>query len=165
MKMYFYRISAGGYEESYQTIYMSSDKYSQEEFEDIVIEIYKKACEKYIEEEERNVCFALDFKVNNRIWDFENNFNKLMEETYGFVSLGKKLTAHTGFDLTHYGRDDEMNQRARKALDEIDIDESCWDNNCSRLPEEDEIPWYRSVVSFIKEKNPELKVEVVITVI
>lgn len=157
--MYFYRISAAGYEESFVTTFYSSEKYSQEEFEDIVVEAYQKACKQYIDEDEGNVCFAWDFKVNEIIWDYYNhNFNRIMEEDYGFHSLSKKLTAHVVFDLTHYGKKEEINLRVQKALDEIEIDESCWDNECSRQPNsKEDIPWFRSECLVFKRKSSRIK--------
>ena len=156
--MYFYRICASGYEETFQTIFYSSKKYTQEEFENIVVTAYQKACKEYMEQEDRNVCFALDFDVEHRIWDYyEWNFNRIMKEDYGLYSLSEILLGSVWFDLTHHGQSKDIDYRIKMALDEIEIDESCWDNNCQRLAENDKNEWFRGSCLVYERKADRIK--------
>lgn len=102
--MYFYRISARDYEESFETTFYSSVKYSQEEFENIVIDAYQKSCKDYIEKDDSNVCLAYNFGVDDIIWDHDKNFEKIMEDEYELHSLSKILNGEVSLDLTRYGQ-------------------------------------------------------------
>ncbi|WP_407380304.1 hypothetical protein [Methanobrevibacter sp.] len=155
--MYFYRISAEGFEESYKTTFYSSEKYSQEEFEDIIVKAYQKACKKHINDD-FNICFPYEFNIVNIFWfDYKNNFKKIMEDDYGLYCLSDILDGNIAFDLTHHGESKEMDSKIRNALFEIEIDESCWDNNCSRIDNKDNIRDHRNSCLVFKRKESRIE--------
>ena len=144
--MYFYKLFAGGYEESYSTIYYSDKKYTQEEFEDIVFQLYKEFCQELIDKEPISLCYPnIHFDINDVLWDYHGDFKKKMEEK-GFYELNKELTAYMFFDLTcddfftkiYKDVDDSYNKKIDKIFEELVIDESCWDNNCPLIDDEQE---------------------------
>lgn len=83
--MYFYKLLASGYEEHYETIYYSDKKYTQEEFEDIVFDLFEEFCKQLIEQEPESVCYPnIHFTFGDVFWDYENNFKKMYICNYDF---------------------------------------------------------------------------------
>lgn len=136
--MFFYKLLAGGYEEHYETIYYSDKKVSQKEFEETVFRLYEMLCQKTVDDDPSSLCFYnIHFGVEDTLWDYQGEFKKLMEQE-GFYELNNELTASMFFDLTHYNRSKEYNRRLDDIFCNLNIDESCWDNDCPPLKEEDD---------------------------
>lgn len=135
--MYFYKLFSGDYEGGSDTVFYSDNKYTQEEFEDIVFDLYKESCIELIKSNPIELCYMHNFDFDEIIWDYKQNFMKKMESK-GFYHLSKKLTAYMFFDLTgdkfftkvYTDIDDTYDKRAAEIIDNLEIDESCWDNNC-----------------------------------
>ena len=95
--MYFYKLSASGYEEHMETTYYTETQYTQEEFEDIVFSIYKEICQEKIDSKAISLCYLnINFLPDDVLWN--KNFKKKME-TKGFFELNKKLTGYMFFDI------------------------------------------------------------------
>lgn len=148
--MYFYKLMSGDYESSNETTYYSDKKYTQEEFEDIVFDLFEECCKQLIEQEPESICYPnIHFTFEDVFWDYQDNFKKKMAEK-GFYELNKKLTGYMFFDMTsdnfytkiYKDIDDSYEKRANVILDNIDIDESCWDNNCPILGSDEEEKYY-----------------------
>ena len=142
--IYFYKLLAGGYEEHYETIYYSNDKYTQEEFEDIVFQLFEECCQHIIDNDPISVCYPrINFTFDDIFWDYEKVFASKMAEK-GFYELNKQLTAYMFFDMTcdnffekvYRDIDDSYKKRTEEIINNLPIDESCWDNNCSILDKE-----------------------------
>lgn len=156
--MYFYRIVSGDYESHNERTFVSENEYTKQELEDIVVDAYKASCEQFMDKEINNVCFDLNFSPDERIFDYHHFTEKYLEDKYGLVVLGPQLTASVFIDSTHYGGSTELRKRFRDVLDSLPIDESCWDNNCSRLREDKERPsWYRDTCLVYKRKQARIK--------
>lgn len=149
--MYFYKIAAAGYEESYQTIYYSDKKITQKEFEDIVFDIYHKMCQDIVNTEPTSLCYCnIYFNADDIFFDYKGNFKKEMEKL-GFYELNKKVSCYMFFDLCcdnfftkiYRDIDNTYEKRMRDILSNLDIDESCYYNNCSRLDDEEEKEWVK----------------------
>ena len=150
--MYFYRILASDYESHRETTFVSDIKYTKEELEDIVVDAYKASCERYMDEDINNVCFALSFCPEDRIFDYHKFTEQYLEKQYHLVPLNQ-YTAQVFIDSTFDGRSKELDKKMKQALDSLYVDESCWDNDCSRLPDEKERPsWYRDNCIVYKRK-------------
>lgn len=141
--MYFYKLLGGDYESSNETTYYSNTKYTQKEFEDIVFDCFQVFCENLVKNHPISLCYPnINFTFDDIIWDYKGDFNKLMSDK-GFYPLTDKLTGYMFFDLTcdgFYGKiyndvDDSYQQRADEIFNNLDIDESCWED-CRRLQEE-----------------------------
>ena len=125
-----------------ETTYYTETVYTQEEFEDIVFGIYKEVCQEKIDSEPISLCYPnINFLPDDVLWN--KNFKKKME-TKGFYELNKKLTGYMFFDITCDGFfekiyndvTDTYNQRIGELFHSLDIDESCWDNDCPHLKRE-----------------------------
>lgn len=149
--MYFYRILSGGYESHNEETFASEVKYTKKELEDIVVDAYRASCEYYIEQDDMHVCFSAEFTPTERIFDYEGFTIKYLKDKYGLVK--PELEASVFIDDTHYGRSSSLDERFNKELDNISIDESCWDNNCWRLDEDDDKTWYREKCLICKRKS------------
>ena len=133
--MFFYRIGAYGYEESYQSIYMSNKEYSQKDFEDILFSAYEKLCYKLLDEVENSPCFYnIYFTVEYSI--FSKEFDELLEKEHDLIKVdNNNLTAFVGFNLTHDGNEKPNTHRLCDILVNLDLDTSCI-NDCSRIKDE-----------------------------
>lgn len=155
--MYFYRVVSGDYESHNERTFVSEVEYTKEELEDIMVDTYRASCEYIINKEEHSVCFDLNFTPDDRLFDTYEGFSvKYLRDKYGLIILEPKVNVF--IDSTHYGRSNELNERFCKALDSLFIDESCWDNHCSRLSDETEFPsWYRDKCLVYKRKQARIK--------
>lgn len=155
--MYFYRVVSGDYESHNERTFVSEVEYTKEELEDIMVDTYRASCEYIINKEEHSVCFDLNFTPDDRLFDTYEGFSvKYLRDKYGLIILEPKVNVF--IDSTHYGRSNELNERFCKALDSLFIDESCWDNHCSRLSDETEFPsWYRDKCLVYKKKQARIK--------
>lgn len=155
--MYFYRVVFGDYESHNERTFVSEVEYTKEELEDIMVDTYRASCEYIINKEEHSVCFDLNFTPDDRLFDTYEGFSvKYLRDKYGLIILEPKVNVF--IDSTHYGRSNELNERFCKALDSLFIDESCWDNHCSRLSDETEFPsWYRDKCLVYKRKQARIK--------
>jgi len=150
--MYFYKLSASGYEDHYETIFYNEKKYTQEEFENIIFKLYEESCQEKLQNTPDSKCYPeINFNSNDIIWDYKNAFNKKMAE-YGFHELNKKLTGYMFFDLTvdetgynqengffetiYQDVDTSYRNRIKKIRNNLKFDTSCWDNNCPLLEDE-----------------------------
>lgn len=139
--LYFYKLFGADYETICQTIYYNEKEYTQEEFENLVLEVYGRVCQDIIDEEEDSLCFYNIFFTPEFIfWDNEK-FKKELEQ-YGFYPLHDKLTATMSFDFNE-GKD-KYTSRLDDIFDNLSIDESCWDNECTRIQDEDKEEKYYS---------------------
>lgn len=136
-EMYFYKICAYGYEESYEKTFISQHKYTNEEFEDIILDCYHMFCCNTISEEPTSLCyynifFSVEFSI------FSTEFYKLLKDEYDIHILhGDSISAKMVFDLTH-SQPNENQEKLDAVFSSLKcIDESCWDNHCSRIADED----------------------------
>lgn len=129
----FYEIGAYGYEECIEKQYYSYGSYSQNEFEDMVFKVMKRLMYNIIEDEPTSLCYYnIYFNPDDLI--LNDDFDKLMSEE-GFFRLGDRLSARVGFELD--GRyENEWNNRLDNEFRDLEIDESCIDNDCSRIKNE-----------------------------
>ena len=155
--MYFYRVVSGDYEYHNERTFVSEVEYTKEELEDIMVDTYRASCEYIMNKEEHSVCFDLNFTPDDRLFDNYEGFTvKYLRDKYGLIILEPNVNVF--IDSTHYGRSKELNERFCKALDSLFIDESCWDNHCSRLSDEKEFPsWYRDKCLVYKRKQARIK--------
>ena len=127
--MYFYKLLALGYEDHFETVYYSDTKYTQKQFENIVLGLYKEMCQEIIKEEPDSLCwFVINFKLNNIFWDYDGKFKEKMAKK-GFWELNNILTGQMDFDLNPNGND-SYSEKLDSIFCSLDIDESCWDDNC-----------------------------------
>lgn len=124
--MYFYKVDAGGYEEYMESTYYSDKQYSQEEFHKIVLEAYEKVCYINIENDVQSTCFPNIFFTVEDIM-FSEWFDEVLERDYGLKRLSQCLSGRVFFDLRE--TDDEVED----ILLNLDIDKSCYDNDCCKL--------------------------------
>lgn len=135
--MFFYKIGAYGYEESYESFYVSHKEYTQKEFDNILYKTYEKLCYKILEEEKNSPCF------NNIFFDvefsvFTSLFDQLLLEDYGLEKINpKNLTSSITFDLTHYDREEvKYTDKLYDILCGLNVDTTCY-KDCSRLQDDD----------------------------
>lgn len=155
--IYFYKIVSNDYESYNERTFVSEYNYSQSEFENIVVEVYRASCEYYMSKKETNVCFDLSFTPNERIFDFTEGFTvKYLRDKYGLMI--PKIKNSIFIDSTYHGAKDDINKRLCKELDSLPIDESCWDNDCSRLNgDKERSTWYRSNCLVYRRKQARIK--------
>ena len=136
--MFFYKIGAYGYEESYESYYVSNKEYNQKDFDKILYKAYEKVCYEILDEEPTSPCFYnIFFTVEFSI--FSNLFDKILLEDYGLEKLNSKnLKSQITFDLTHYDREDtKYTDKLYDILCGLNIDTSC-QKDCSRLKNKDD---------------------------
>lgn len=130
--MFFYRIGAWGHEESYSMTYVSVKEYSQEEFEDIVFDVYEKYCYQCLDDNPLSPCFPnIYFSVEDSV--FSKEYNQIMEKEYDLYSLTKKLNGTVSFDLTCNDNPKPYTDRLESIRDNLSFDMTCKDNDCSRI--------------------------------
>lgn len=131
--MFFYELSAYGYEDSRRKIYLSEIEYPQSEFEEIVFNVYEKICYITLEKDNTSPCFRnIFFSVDDII--FSKPFDELLEKEYDLIRInGRNLTSELCFSLDN-SFDDEYTERIEDILRGLDFNTSCWEEDCSRIP-------------------------------
>lgn len=130
----FYEVGAYGYEECIEKHYYSYGYYPQKEFEDILFNVMQKLMEEIIVAEPESLCFYnIFFHPDDLI--LHNRFDELMADK-GFFRLEDKISGRVSFELDNrYGN--QFNERLRDVFKSVDVDESCIDDDCSRIKDED----------------------------
>ena len=130
----FYEVGAYGYEECIEKHYYSYGYYQQKEFEDILFNVMRKLIEEIIVAEPKSLCFYnIFFSPDDLI--LHNGFDELMKEK-GFFRLEDKISGRVSFELDNrYGN--QFNERLMDVFKSVDVDESCIDDDCSRIKDED----------------------------
>lgn len=118
--MFYYILEGSTYDEYQKTIFMSDIVYTQEEFEHIIIDTYRKFAQPILESDEYRAC-GFDLAHEDFFWFY--HFDKEREKAvYGYlketyelipVELCAIATVHIGLGITP----NQMTKRMNDALD------------------------------------------------
>ena len=126
----FYEIGAYGYEDCIEKQYYSYAYYQQEEFEKILFEVMKELMEEIVKSEPSSLCYYNIFFSPDDLLLHER-FDELMEDK-GFFRLTDKINVRVGFELDNR-YENQYNKDLINVFKSLDVDESCMDNDCSRI--------------------------------
>ena len=127
--IYFYNIASLDWDNNILIDYYSHNEYTQEQFEEIVFQVLEELMNRILEKEPQSLCFYnIYFQADDLIT--EDLFAELMQEK-GFHRVHSHLNGKIIFG--------KENNTYDKRLDELflnlDIDETCRENNCNRIKE------------------------------
>ena len=126
----FYEVGAYGYEECIEKQYYSYGYYQQEEFERILFDVMKELMEDIVKSEPSSLCYYNIFFSPDDLLLHER-FDELMEGR-GFFRLKNKINVRVGFELDNR-YENQYNKDLINVFKSLDIDESCIDDDCSRI--------------------------------
>lgn len=117
--MYYYILEGSTYDEYHKTIFMSDIKYTQEEFENIIIDTYRKFAQPILESDEYHAC-GFELAHEDFFWFYFNDERKkavygYLKETYELIPVESNTMAkvHIGLGITP----NQMTKRMSDALD------------------------------------------------
>lgn len=128
--LYFYSVGAYGYDDNFEKQYFSHQGFTQQEFEEIVFNILNKLMREILDKTPSSLCFYNIFFMPDDLLS-ENRFDELMMEE-GFQLLSPKILARINF-TTNMFKDNKFNERLYDSFCNLEVDESCRDNNCNRI--------------------------------
>lgn len=109
--MHYYVLEGESYEEYYKTVFFSDEKYSREEFEEIICRCYAEICEKIAQIEDFERC-GYDLDPEYILWS--NEFNALVERTSELRVIKGDVIMSIGTGIT-------PNHNTKKLYDAIDF--------------------------------------------